>query len=236
MATPSFYHPSLNEQDSFVSLDAAEASHAVKARRLKVGQEVRLFNGNGLVAFGPLSQIDRRSASVEIRVCNRIALSERQLSVAVAIPKGDRQKVMLDMLTQLGVSEIRPLFCEYSVTKFSDKMLEKWRRITIEAAKQSQNPYLPTIQECSTVQEFVEHCDKPMLVANADGVSLCDCDFSDPKLWVIIGPEGGFSDVEFELFKSNDITSIALGGHILRTEAAAIAAASQFNLMRQTEP
>lgn len=232
MALPSFYHPSLNEQDSFISLDAAEASHAVKARRLKVGQEVRLFNGQGLVAFGPLSQIDRRSASVEIQACSHIEPNARQLSIAVAIPKGDRQKVMLDMLTQLGVSEIIPISCEYSVTRFSDNMLEKWQRVTIEAAKQSQNPYLPVLQECVTVKELIERSDKPMVVANADGNSLLEHGFSESELLVLIGPEGGFSDEEFGLFKSNGIASIALGGHILRTEAAAIAAASQFNLIR----
>ena len=232
MAIPSFYHPALNAQSSTVNLDVAEASHAINARRLKNGQNVRLFDGNGLEAFGVLSDISRRSASVVIASFNRVEPVARGLSIAVAPPKGDRQKVMIDMLTQLGVSEIIPLRCEYSISKFSVNTLEKWRRVTIESAKQSQNPFLPKIHDSIALNDLLAINGKSVLVANADGQSMLEHADDMSSLLILVGPEGGFSDSEFSLFKDLGVTSIALGGHILRTEAAAIAAAAQFNLIK----
>lgn len=232
MAIPSFYHPNLNKQDSTVSLDAAEASHAVNARRLKVGQDVRLFDGQGLVALGVFSEVARRSAVVTISSFNQIEAVSRSLSIAVAAPKGDRQKVMLDMLTQLGVSEIIPLRCEHSISKFSDNTHEKWQRVTIEAAKQSQNPFLPKIHQSISLKDLLATNSKTVLVANANGQSIIEQSVDMSSLLILVGPEGGFSDAEFSLFKRLDIPFIALGGHILRTEAAAIAAAAQFNLIK----
>lgn len=232
MAIPSFYHPTLHEHDSYVSLDQSEATHAVKARRLKVGQEVRLFDGHGLVAHGTLSEVGRRSATVDVLTVKRVPRVEHGLTIAVPPPKGDRQKVMLDMLTQLGVSGIVPLSCDYSVSKFSDTTQEKWRRVTIEAAKQSQNAFLPTIHDCVSIVELIEGTSKTVLVANADGQSILNQPLVSSERLILVGPEGGFSQAEFNFFKSMNISSIALGGHILRTEAAAVAAAAQFNLMR----
>jgi 16S rRNA (uracil1498-N3)-methyltransferase len=231
MAIPSFYHPTLDEGNSNVDLDPSEALHAVKARRLKAGQVVRLFNGHGLVGFGKLSQVDRRSASVVIESYSRATASSSRLSIAVAIPKGERQKVMIDMLTQLGVYEIIPLICEHSVTKAGANSREKWHRVVIESAKQSQNPVLPRIKEDVTVNDLLNQNKLPILFANADGKSLLQYREFHSELLVLIGPEGGFSEAEFENFSSRNMNAVSLGGHILRTEAAAIAVAAQFNLL-----
>lgn len=230
MATPSFYHQTLNEDVFDVELEPEEAAHAVKARRLKVGQRVRLFDGNGLLALGELSEIGRRSASVVIDEFKRSEPAERRLSIAVALPKGDRQKVMLDMLTQLGVAEITPLLCDYSVTKPTKNSDEKWLRILIESAKQSQNLFLPVINNPVTLDEILATKQASVLFANADGQTMSEHLSLQQNLIVLVGPEGGFSEREFELLKQMNISSIALGGNILRTEAAAVAVAAQFNL------
>jgi len=233
MAIPSFYHSSLSENDFNVELDAAEAAHAIKARRLKVGQPIRLFNGLGLIGFGELSSMDRRSASVSLSSFEQCDEPATRLTIAAALPKGDRQKVMLDMLTQLGVSGIIPLLCEYSVSKVANNNTpEKWRRLLIEAAKQSQNPRLPVIRKEIALADLITSNTKPIAYANADGGSLADLvDSPTNEIVVLVGPEGGFSEAEFELFRQHKINAIALGGHILRTEAAAIAVAAQFNLV-----
>lgn len=243
MAIPSFYHPLLTDNETLVELDQAEASHAIKARRLKSGHKVRLFNGAGLVAKGELSNVGRRTASVLIHSVTFEQANSTGLHIAVAMPKGDRQKVMLDMLTQLGVSKITPLVCEYSVSKVNDNSAEKWQRVMVEAAKQSQNPYLPIIQTEMALpklldQHRLKQTTSRLFYANADGASLFDAlSFKHTikptqkfdEYTVLVGPEGGFSVNEFDLFAQLGISSISLGGHILRTEAAAIAVMSQFN-------
>ena len=241
MSIPSFYYPSLTPQDSVVSLDAKEASHAAKSRRLRVGQQVRLFNGLGLVAMGALSLVERRNVMIELDSFEQLEAPARRVSIAVATPKGDRQKVMIDILTQLGVFEIIPVRCQYSETKFNHNTADKWVRVSIEACKQSQNPWLPRIASERDLDQLLgsweEGCDnsnhsqrnqsqRNLVVANADGECLLNLTQDNSDVTVLIGPEGGFSEQEFVKLRQFSVPSMRIGPYILRTEAAAISAAS----------
>jgi 16S rRNA (uracil1498-N3)-methyltransferase len=252
MSIPSFHHSSLKPQDSVVSLDAKEASHAAKSRRLRVGQRVRLFNGFGLVALGALSLVERRTVMVELDSFEQLDPPARRVSIAVAIPKGDRQKVMVDILTQLGVFEIIPVRCRYSETKFNDNTAEKWLRVSIEACKQSQNPWMPRIASEQDLDQLLgslpessdnsdpssisslqsnhslttQHSQRNLVVANTDGECLLSLAQSNSDVTVLIGPEGGFSEQEFSKLRQFSVPSMRIGPYILRTEAAAISAAS----------
>lgn len=226
MAIPSFYFPQLALHDQLISLDSNEASHAVKSRRLRVGQEVRVFNGRGLVSIGNLSVVERREVAVKLNAISEIAPTQRRISIAVAIPKGDRQKVMIDMLTQLGVFEIIPLRCERSVTQFSDNTSDKWKRIAIEACKQSQNPWLPKIADELGFDELLESGGRRFAFAHIGDALVFNTAESFSELTVLIGPEGGFSAAELAKLTQQSIPSISIGRYILRTEAAAVAVAS----------
>lgn len=228
MAIPSFFHPDLCESDSNVDLQPEEAAHALKSRRLKVGQPVRLLNGQGLVGNGQLQIIDKKRAAVKMFEFTRHDRPAQQLTVAAAVPKGDRQKVMLDMLTQSGCAKIVPIQYEYSVTKFSDKLRVKWQRAVIESCKQSQNPWVPEVADSQTLDELLACSSDPMMYADAEGVSMRDCVRQGPVATVLIGPEGGFSPQEYEYFRVNGLIAVRLGPHILRTEAAAVVAAAQW--------
>ena len=133
---------------------------------------------------------------------------------------------MIDVLTQLGVSEIIPLRCEHSVTKFTENMSQKWLRAAVEACKQSQNPWLPAISNECDLDELLSDGNRNCVFANADGLSLSELLDNCSNTTVLIGPEGGFSDNEFAKLKQFSVPSMAIGTYILRTEAAAIAAAS----------
>ena len=226
MATPSFYHPALTPSCDIVQLSTNEASHASKSRRLGLGQAVNLLNGKGLVGQGHIAELENRSVSVKL---SSITLQPRRqsISIATAIPKGDRQKVMVDMLTQLGVSEIIPLTCEHSITRFKPNMHDKWRRLAVESCKQSQNPWLPEIDEAISVADLVKVAKQRLVFADAEGNQLREQANEVEKLIVMIGPEGGFSLAETQLFHDNGIKSVTLACHILRTETAAICAAAQ---------
>ncbi len=231
MAIPNFFHPSLETGVSIIELDPNEASHAVKARRLRVGDTVRVFNGDGLSAKGVLQAIERRAATIELLVFEEHSRPEQAISVAVAIPKGDRQKMLIDALTQLGVFEIIPLRCERSVTKSSKNTVEKWQRVAIEACKQSQNPWLPKILDEHNLDELLGESERSLYYADAGGESLSQLrkEASTSSLaTIIVGPEGGFTLQEFTILEQNAISSFKLGPYILRTEAAAIAAVAAF--------
>jgi len=237
MAIPSFYYPDLTREDTLIELAANEASHAVKSLRLGVGNDVRLLNGHGLVGHGQLAELENRCVKVQLSDVVEHA-RESRVAIATAIPKGDRQKVMVDMLTQLGVGEIIPLTCEHSVTRFKANTHDKWQRVAIEACKQSQNPWLPEIDEAISVIDIVKVAAERLVFADSEGEPLANIVLSSnsaignvgvtgDSLIVMIGPEGGFSPAERALFYDNGIKSVTLGKHILRTETAAVTAAAQ---------
>ena len=229
MSIPTFYHPQLLESDSSVEMSAEESAHAVKSRRLRAGQKIRLFNGRGLVASAKMSSINRSSVQVSIIQCRQFNKNENNVSVLTAIPKGDRQRFMVDALCQLGVHQIIPLNCEHSVTRFTDKIAKKWQRFAIEACKQSQNAWLPVIGEQQYLDKWLAQrnsSETRLLFAHADGEipkNLVNTEVKNQQSSVCIGPEGGFSAHEIDSFKAAGGIPISLSENILRTETAAIA-------------
>ena len=226
MAIPSFYYKDLALLDKTIELDPHESSHAISSRRLKSGHAVRIFNGEGLVALGVLGAATRKRVSVEINSVDQHKRPNRLLSVAVALPKGDRQKVMIDMLTQLGVFEIIPLRCDRSITKFRDSSRDKWERVAVEACKQSQNPWLPVISEEVVIGELLNDRDRNLMYAGIDTSLSTDIAEKFDELTVLVGPEGGFSENEFAKLHQFSVPSLSVGRYILRTEVAAVAVVS----------
>ena len=238
MATPSFYSTDLSvallqSDNPVVTLCESESSHAVRSRRLREGQAVNVLNGLGVSASGTILVINKRSVEIKLDSYHFSEKKVPTLTIATAIPKGDRQKVMVDMLTQLGVSEIIPLECEHSVTRYSDNLRQKWLRSAIESCKQSQNPWLPKITKAYNIQQLIEKNDYYIVYADASGQSMTSVRSAVAKsdvsnLMMIIGPEGGLSKSELTFLNSQYIQSISLANNILRTETAAITAMSKF--------
>ncbi len=234
MATPCFYHPDLSVSDQHIELSQAESLHAMQSRRLTSGAAINLINGQGLRASAVIVEPSKRKVTAEIQQLEVCEPALMALSVAVALPKGDRQKVMVDMLTQLGVHQIIPLTCEYSVSTLKSSQVDKLQRVAIEACKQAQNPWLPTVCEPVRLSDFClsdQVKNSVQIFAHQYGKSAISVkhDIASAKQAVVfIGPEGGFSDSEQAVFEAQGALSVSLGQHILRTEAAAVAVASLF--------
>ena len=160
MATPCFYHSELTDQDTLIELSSSESAHLTKSRRLKSGHQVNVINGKGLTAAAEV--IVANSKQVQIQCSNFIVSTPplTRINVATAVPKGDRAKTMIDMLTQLGVSRVVPLRCDYSESRFNDKHRQKWQRVAIEACKQSQNPWLPQIETEWGLRDLLANLDR----------------------------------------------------------------------------
>jgi 16S rRNA (uracil1498-N3)-methyltransferase len=235
MSTPTFFHANLSLGDATISLVESEIAHARNSRRLKAGHKIKLLNGNGLVADGEIDQIGRNLLTVSVQKVREVAPSSHKLTIAVAIPKGDRQRTMVDMLTQLAVSEIIALECDYSVTTAKGKVIQKWQRVAIESCKQSQNPYLPLIGQSLTVPVLLESLQSKSNIqafytdARGERISeLLKPAVGNANTTILIGPEGGFSEIELSAFDRAGLLSLRLAADILRTEAAAITAAVLF--------
>lgn len=228
---PSFYNHQLDLESQHISLSPEESQHAIKARRLRVGDRVSVINGRGITALCSLETLDRSAASLMVESIEFTHAPPLKLSIASALPKGDRMRTMIDMLAQLGTSRFVPLRCAHSVQKCSTSMLSKLQRYALEACKQSNNPWLMHIDQEHSVGELLETAGKEeSALAYADGMggSLADRQFLSHDLCVAIGPEGGFSPDEVTAFAIAQAPAIKLGSTILRTETAAVAVAAQW--------
>lgn len=234
LSSPRFLVPELPTTGT-VALPAAESQHCVSVLRLPVGAKLVLFDGQGGEALGTLAEANKRGCQVAIQ---RRTDTDRELpgrlELLVALPKGDRQKQMIDGLTQLGVARLAPLQTQRGVAQPTANALERLSRMVAEASKQCGRNRLMEIGPAVSVASLVQS-DAPervvSLVAHPYGDAHSD---QAPKLSatgdcrVAIGPEGGFTDAEVESLLSHGWQTIRLGPRILRVEIAAIAIAATF--------
>jgi len=216
-----------------VELDTEQSRHAIKSRRLKAGDSVELLNGEGQIAIAELAPQSSRSLAVfTVQEVTAEKPVEFDLTIAVAVPKGDRQKVLLDMLTQLGVSRIVPLNCDFSATRANDKLVAKWRRLVIESCKQSGRVWFPEIGLPANAVDYAIRMSNQglqLLIADPKGESWQEYygpRQSTTKVVCFVGPEGGFSETEVRAIVSLEAKRVSIAPHILRIETAAVAIAS----------
>ncbi len=193
-------------------LDPDDAHHLLRVLRLRDGEVVTVSDGNGgwrqcIIAGGALVP--------DGAVIHEPAVTA--LTIAAAIPKGDRVEWMVQKLTEVGVGEIVLLHCVRSAVRWdgerSQKQLAKLRKIAREAAMQSRRVWLPTVSGPVDYAEMAAR--EGAVVAEPDGTP-----FTGAAL-VIIGPEGGFSPDELALARA----TVCLSQQVLRIETAAVVAA-----------
>ncbi len=214
---------------SAARLSDSEAHHLLHVMRGGVGDHVTLFDGSGYEYEAEVLETTRRD--VTLAVLSRTEVNREPpvvVTLGVALPKGDRQKVLVDMLTQLGVARLVPLATEHSVAAPKGSGLDKLRRGVVEASKQCGRNRLMAIDEPMAFREFLAttHANR-RLIAHPTGGSQATASGAK-SVAIAIGPEGGFSDVEVTEAEAAGWESVSFGRSILRIETAAIAAASIF--------
>lgn len=210
----------------------SEARHIRDVLRLKAGALVLLFDGSGMEFEGKIVAIGADSVSVGI-VRTRKVETESPLEIVIGqgIPKADKMELIIQKSTELGVSRIAPILTERVVPRsFNVNKLERWRRVAVEACKQSGRVKVPDILEPVEFKEFVANADPSYLRLipweGEKGTSLKNAlpDILDPaKVMLIIGPEGGLSGSEIWLARECGFIPVSLGRRILRTETVSLA-------------
>jgi 16S rRNA (uracil1498-N3)-methyltransferase len=239
---PAFYCPDLPDVGQHAALDAAEARHAAGVRRLREGDEVYLFDGAGGVARAVLGMVERRlGVQAQVQVRWQVPAPAHPLHLACALPKGDRQSVLLDMATQLGVAGFTALACERSVARPGGRWEERWRRICVEACKQSGRAWLPQLEgelrPLAAVQAALA-AGREVWLAHPGGIPVAEAwARGDARrqagLTVLVGPEGGFSPEEAAAVITEGAVAVSLGQTILRVETAAVALAAYARLAQR---
>jgi 16S rRNA (uracil1498-N3)-methyltransferase len=224
---PYFYVDGPAARGASVSLAEDDARHAVRSLRLRPGDEITVTDGRGWVATCRLLEPEGAGAAAEVIEETIRERPRPRIAVVVALPKGDRAWWAVQKLTELGVDEIVLAEAERSV-RTGGKALERARTVAREAAKQSRRAWLPELQTAPALLERAG-TGHPILCyerATRPLASVLPETPSPDAVTLIVGPEGGISEDELERAERAGIPTASLGGQNLRTETAAVAAAS----------
>ena len=224
--------------DGRAVLAGDEARHLIPVLRASVGDAVELFDGRGHAWTAEVCVLGR--GQVELQLVEGPVVSDADeaspqsagrplLTVAAALPKGDRQKWMVEKLTELGAARLLPLSTARSVAEATPSAVGRLRRQVIEACKQCGRN---TLMEIAEPVSLAAACgDRPPttlgLLADPAGLPAAGVLTAQPAcMLALIGPEGGSTDDERQCALDAGFTAIRLGPHILRVETAAVALAA----------
>ena len=221
-----FYQPEL--QNGILQLSEEETKHAVRVLRLNAGNQIDITDGKGIQAKAIITEISKRSCTFEILEQTK---EEQQLlpKVAIAPTKSiDRYEWFLEKAVELGVSEICPILCSNSERRILKH--ERSEKILLAAMKQSQRSWMPHLHQLTSFEDFVESSHKPLLIAHCrEGEKTPLSNKLNRDSWILIGPEGDFTQAEIDLTLKKQAVEIDFGKSRLRTETAGIFALSVMN-------
>jgi 16S rRNA (uracil1498-N3)-methyltransferase len=214
-----------------LELPAAAAHHAAKVLRLRAGEPVVLFNGEGGEYAGRLAAVSARAASVELTAYAEPAReSPLELVLAQGISRGERMDYTLQKAVELGVAAIVPLHTRRCTVQLGDeraaKRLEHWRGVIVHACEQSGRTRVPRLEPVATLEDFAAagpHGTGFCLAPEA-AHSLAAAALSSSAATLVAGPEGGLDAEEIARLAAAGFTAVRLGPRILRTETAALVA------------
>jgi 16S rRNA (uracil1498-N3)-methyltransferase len=245
MSRRRFYAAPDQINGSSIDLSRDETHHLSRVLRLKPGAEVFLLDGRGKEYRCSFLTIRNDRARLEIIE----ALSNEvdpliHVTLAHGVAKGEKFDFIVQKATELGVGAIVPLVTDHADVKLSEekseKRLERWRRISIEAVKQCGRRKLVEIETPVTLKTFLDSAQerdfgcpdssssRGLLVFSERGgipIARALAGLADKSgVAALVGPEGGWSDEELKLLDERKATAVTLGPRVLRTETAAIVA------------
>ena len=230
---PHFFVDSKNKVNDIISInDAENYRHIARALRARVGESLLLIDENQIQYETKIESIT--SNEILCKVENSYP-SKRDLDfdlyLAQSPLRSDAQLTIMEKATELGVRGIYPVITDNCALNKSvlEKKHEKWQKVMFEASKQCERAIIPTCFEPTTLNNVLEKDFDKILVMVERSTEISFKHFlkknsikKGEKILVIIGPEGGFSEKEFEYFKAKHLPLISLGDLILKAETAVI--------------
>lgn len=225
-----FYAPELQPTTAELTLAGSEGRHLAVVLRAAPGDRVTLFNGRGLHAVGTVRRVDSQSVAIEITAHQQSADPHwRLVTLATAVPKGDRFDWLVEKATELGVARLVPLVTSRSVVEPRDTRLDKLRRVIVESSKQCGRNDLLELAPLTPVSAFLSHTfpEGSLWVAHPGGQPVDELAATwGPAVTFLIGPEGGWTDQEVAAAAARGAGVLSLGPHLLRIETAGLALAA----------
>jgi len=210
------------------ALDESEAHHARDVLRLPDGAAIELFDDDGNRADGALLHHGAHGALIRVGKISAQSAPQFQLTIASAVPKGERADWMVEKLSELGVVAFIPLATARSVVHPQGQgKRQRWERIAAESAKQCRRAGVMRIEPLTDLAEALKSTETGWYLSTGEARPISQMlPGLAGSLSLLVGPEGGWTDQEIEAFEVKRLTAVALTSTILRVETAAIAAAA----------
>lgn len=234
-----FYVENFSGNGNTIDITGSDVNHIKNVLRLKDGDEIIVGDGAGNDYTCSIEGIEKdRVTAVICDVTRNAAELETKIILFQGMPKSDKLELIIQKAVELGVYEIIPVITKRTVVKIeknkAEKKLERYNAIAASAAKQSGRGVIPKVMPFMSFPEalsYAEGLDMNIIpYENAEGMEYARSVIKDIKgrktLGIFIGPEGGFAKEEAEAAVSMGAKCISLGGRILRTETAGLAALS----------
>jgi 16S rRNA (uracil1498-N3)-methyltransferase len=230
MALPFFYINTTPAVNTFEVLSEENSKHIVQVLRMQEGKQIKLTDGVGNIYVAEITNAHKKKCAVKILQKEFLPKAINTVCIAVSpVKNNSRLEWFLEKATEMGVAEIVPLICDR--TEKQNLKQDRLNGILISAMLQSQQAWLPILaepkkyatflQEVKTENKFIAHCEEDKKT------SLKDLSNQQTKsTTILIGPEGDFTTAEIELAIKNNFLPVALGSTRLRTETAALVAAT----------
>ncbi|MBV9643669.1 MAG: 16S rRNA (uracil(1498)-N(3))-methyltransferase [Verrucomicrobia bacterium] len=219
-------------------LGDSEAHHCTDVLRLGVRSRIVVFNGRGAEIIAEITAIGKGRVHLKELVSTKTEPLRCSITLGQAIPKGKNMDLIIQKATELGASKIVLLISDRTVVQLEEGELhrkrEKWKQVTIEAAKQSGQDWLPEIEGPVTPKQFFAGFDRyelslvASLQNDARSLKKVLANFHEQhgrrpnSALILVGPEGDFTPAEISWAKSAGCVPVSLGPIVLRTETAAI--------------
>jgi 16S rRNA (uracil1498-N3)-methyltransferase len=230
MRIPRIYTAQALAPNSVLTLEPQASTHIGRALRMRSGDAITLFNGDGNSYTAAINEIGKKS--VTVNVLTQVTddhESPLQIELGIAISRGDRMDWVIQKATELGVTRITPLLTERTEVKLkgerAQKKLEHWRQVSISACEQCGRNQLPELKPLIDLNSWLSNVSaQRKFVLHHRDTSIDKSTEVPTSVAILVGPEGGLSPTEIDVASGNKFEALTLGPRVLRTETAPLAA------------
>jgi 16S rRNA (uracil1498-N3)-methyltransferase len=224
-----FFSPRALAGQQQLELDGQVVRHMIQVLRLQPGEQVQLFDGQCCYLAELLEGNKNRALLQLLQPLDTAPPSPLRSHLGQAVSKGDKMDWIIQKATELGVSEITPLYTRYGDVRLKgereQKKLEHWQQVAISACEQCGRNDLPVVHPPLQLADWLQHRDEQLkLLLHPHGQSDALARQSVQSVALLIGPEGGLQDEEVTQARQMGFAGLRLGPRILRTETAPLAA------------
>lgn len=230
MRIPRIYTCQDLQANSTVELEPGPSAHIARALRMRVGDSVVLFNGEGGEYNSSILALEKKFVQLQTGEYNeREVESPLHLVLGIAISRGDRMDWIIQKATELGVAGITPLMTERTEVKLKGERAQKkdahWRQVIISACEQCGRNRLPALNSLIDISEWLPGVDaQRKFVLHHRDTAAGKREQQPESAAIVVGPEGGLSDREIAIAGDWGFEALTLGPRVLRTETAPLAA------------